>query len=87
MKTVWLAYQRPALLEEAQKFETYWSRMNSQNTDYPNTWLPLVKKCHDEIGGFRKQIKVSKGASSGVEEKRTKKKCGTSTSSSSIRSK
>ena len=79
-------YQCQALLEEAQKFETYWSRMNSQKQNAAKTWLPLVKQCHVELGGFRNKIKMSKGALSGVEEKKKTKKTGTSTSSSSIRS-
>ena len=62
-------FQCQALLADAQKCETYWSRMNSQKKDAAKTWLPFVKKSHDEIGGFRKHIKVSKGALSGVEEK------------------
>ena len=81
-------YQAQALLEEAKKFEDYWSRMNANKKKAPRSWLPLIKKCHDEIGDFRKQIKVSKGALAGVEEKKkkTKKDGPTSRTSGSERS-
>ena len=81
-------YQAQAPLEEAKKFEDYWSRMNANKKKHPRSWLPLIKKCHDEIGEFRKQTKVSKGALAGVEEKKkkTKKDGPTSRKSGSERS-
>ena len=81
-------YQAEALLEEAKKFEGYWSEMNAMKKDSPRTWTPMVRKCHDEIGDFRKQNKVSKGALAGIDEKKKKKKSGGkgSSASGSVRS-
>ena len=77
-------YQAQALLEEAKKFEDYWSQLNKNKKAGPQSWSSLIKRCHDEIGDFRKQIKVSKGALSGIDEEKTKaKKDGSSKASSS----
>lgn len=77
-------YQAQALLEEAKKFEDYWSQLNKNKKAGPKSWSSLIKRCHDEIGDFRKQIKVSKGALSGIDEKKKKgKKDGSSKASSS----
>ena len=81
-------YQAQALLEEAKKFEDYWSRMNAKKKKDPRPGLLSIKKCHDEIGYFRKQTKVTKVALAGVEEKKkkTKKDGPTSRTSGSERS-
>jgi hypothetical protein len=86
-------FQAEALVEEAKKFEGYWTKMNSMKKEPPNKWMPMIKKCHDEIGDFRKQIKVSKGALAGIDDKKkNKKKTGSkgskksSTSGASTRS-
>ena len=42
--------------------------------DEPSAWAHIVRRVHDEIGDFRKQIKVSKGALAGVDDKEKKKK-------------
>ena len=77
--------QAEALLAEAKKFEEYWSRLNKMTTDAASAWAHIVRRVHDEIGDFRKQIKVSKGALAGVDDKKKKKKKTDGSSSKSSR--
>ena len=73
--------QADALLDGAKKFEGYWTQLNKKKKDGPQAYRLLLQQCHDEIGDFRKQIKVSKGALSGMETKKKKvKNEGTSSS-------
>lgn len=76
-------FQAQALLDEAKKFEVYWSQLNQKKKDGPKAFRALLQQCHDEIGDFRKQIKVSKGALAGIDQKKKKvKKEGSSKDSS-----
>ena len=75
--------QAQALLDGAKTFEGYWSQLNEIKKDGPQAYRLLIQKCHDEIGEFRKQIKVGKGALSGIDTKKKKvKKEGASKGSS-----
>ena len=64
--------QAQALLDGAKTFEGYWSQLNEIKKDGPQAYRLLIQKCHDEIGEFRKQIKVGKGALSGIDTKKKK---------------